>query len=217
MKREWLRALVILAVAVAQPAAGQVSMPVAWTAMVGASASGNTLTNIGGIGSGGVSTQRLASGDGYVEVTVADPTMDYVVSLGSAAVNGFIAGRALHLAMFGAEVREGNWGLQANTLAKAGDVFRIAVVGGQVQYSKNGTVFYTSSTAMSISQYPLAVFASLWSFGAIVSNANLSATFSRGVPAGAPTLSALSPHAIGPSWAISGSRRPARVAKADLM
>lgn len=176
MKREWLLgALLILAVSAAQPAAGQVSVPVTWTGMLNATATGNTLQNVGGPGSGGgVSAQRLASGDGYVEVTVTDPTMDYVVSLGSAATTGFIAGRVLHLSMFGAEVREGSWALQANTLAKAGDVFRIAVVNGQVRYMKNGTVFFTSPTAMSVYQYPLAVFASLWSFGATVSNANLS-------------------------------------------
>lgn len=181
MKRGWLLvALLALAasLSVAQEAVGQVSVPVTWTGMVNATATGNTIQNVGGPGSGGLSAQRLASGDGYVEFTVADPTMDCVVSLGNAGSAGFVAGRVLHLALYGAEVREGSWTLMANTLVKPGDVFRIAVVGGSVQYSKNGTVFFTSPTPMSVYQYPLAAFASLWSFGATVT-ANLSSGFAR--------------------------------------
>ena len=36
---------------------------------------------------------------------------------------------------------------RADVTFAAGDVFRIAVVSGVVQYSKNGTVFYSSTVA----------------------------------------------------------------------
>jgi hypothetical protein len=177
MKRGCLLvALLVLVMSAPQQVAGQVSVPVTWTGMVNATATGNSLQNVGGPGSGGVSAQHLAAGDGYVEVTVTDPTMDYVLSLGYATTPGFVSGRALHVSMYGAEVREGAWGLQANTLVARGDVLRIAVVGGLVQYSKNGTVFFTSPTPYPTGQYPAAVFVSFWSFGAVVGNANLSAT-----------------------------------------
>ena len=196
MKRGWLLvALLVLAIGLGQGVGlGQTLTPVTWIGMVGATANGNTLQNVAGIGSGSVSQQHLSSGDGFVQVTMTDPTMDYVVSLGNVNVTGFVGGWALHVAMYGAEVREGNWGLMANTLIKTGDVFSIAVVNGQVVYMKNDKVFYTSLNGPTY-QYPLEVLASLWSFGATVSNANLSSTFAR-VPMPMPRLSAVNPRTL---------------------
>jgi len=53
--------------------------------------------------------------------------------------------------------------------AAAGDVFRIAVTNGQVQYMKNHVVFYVSATPPQ--GLPLNAKATLWSFGATVRNA----------------------------------------------
>jgi hypothetical protein len=50
-------------------------------------------------------------------------------------------------------------------------VFRVAVVGGVVQYSKGGAVFYTSTRAPS---YPLLVDTSLHGTGSTLANAFLS-------------------------------------------
>jgi hypothetical protein len=47
----------------------------------------------------------------------------------------------------------------------------VAVVGGRVQYSKNGVVFYASSA---VPTYPLLVDTSLWSLSATITNAVIS-------------------------------------------
>src|SRR5947207_1204094 len=58
----------------------------------------------------------------------------------------------------GAAVRESGV-YRTDVPVAAGDVLRIAVVGGAVKYSKNGTIFYTSSVAPT---YPLLIDTSLW-------------------------------------------------------
>jgi hypothetical protein len=47
----------------------------------------------------------------------------------------------------------------------------VAVVGGRVQYSKNGAVFYTSAV---LPRYPLLVDSTLWSLNATIMNAIVS-------------------------------------------
>jgi hypothetical protein len=184
MKRVWLfMALLLVLVMGTQEAVGQITVPVTWTSLVRATATGSTLKNAGGPGSGGMSAQQLASGNGFVNFTVTDPTMDYVVSLGNAAGSCCIGAWALHAGLYGAEVRENSWALMMNTEIVRGDVLGISVMNGQVNYSKNGVTFYTSVNAP---VYPLRVFASLWGFGATVSNATLSSTFAR-TPTSAPT------------------------------
>lgn len=59
---------------------------------------------------------------------------------------------------------------RSDTPIAAGDVFKVAVVGGVVKYSKNGVVFYTSTVAPT---YPLLVDASLLNAGATVTNATM--------------------------------------------
>ena len=75
-----------------------------------------------------------------------------------------------------AEVRESGiyrW----DTSYASGDVFRVGVVGGQVEYSKNGVVFYTSAT---LPTYPLLVDSSLAGVGSTISNAIISGALSGG-------------------------------------
>ena len=139
---------------------------VVWTDLVNALAVGTTLEQTGECVSGGLSAQQIA-GNGYVEFPVSDPTGDYIVSLGDGT--DLMGNWAVHIAGFTAEVREGNWTLKAHIPAAAGDVFRIAVVSGQVQYMKNRVVFYTSATLPQ--RFPLNAKATLWSFGATVGNA----------------------------------------------
>ncbi|HTD45721.1 MAG TPA: hypothetical protein VK881_00475, partial [bacterium] len=139
---------------------------VVWTDIVNAVAVGNALEQTGECVSGGLSTQQIA-GNGYVEFPVSDPTGDYIVSLGDGT--DLMGHWAVHIAGFTAEVREGNWTLKAHIPAAAGDVFRIAVVNGQVQYMKNRVVFYASATLPQ--RFPLNAKATLWSFGATVANA----------------------------------------------
>jgi hypothetical protein len=61
-------------------------------------------------------------------------------------------------------VREGGV-YKSETSFATGDLLRIAVSGGVVAYSKNGTVFYSSATPPA---YPLAIVASLYDIAATI-------------------------------------------------
>jgi hypothetical protein len=145
---------------------------VVWTALVGVSASGNSLTKTTGSGldSGAVSVQQLPSGDGYVQVTASETTTYrmFGFSNGNTDVSYEDVDFGLDLApgtlyVFEKGVNKGNFGGYAT-----GDELRVAVVGGVVQYSKNGTVFYTSTQAPA---YPLLVDTWLYLLGATINNA----------------------------------------------
>jgi hypothetical protein len=148
------------------------TVPVVWTALDGASATGNSLTktSASGVNSGAISVQQVPSGDGYVEVTVSEtntyrmfglsngntdssyPDIDFGLDLAPSTIYVFEKG-----------ANRGSFGSYA-----AGDVMRVAVVGGVVRYSRNGTVFYTSTQAPT---YPLLVDTWLYSQGATLNNA----------------------------------------------
>jgi RHS repeat-associated protein len=150
---------------------------VGWTNTVGVSAATNNLTKTAADGwgnAGAVSTQTIASGDGYVEFTASETTsyrlvglshtdtnqsyntIDYAIYLQpSGTLSGYVG--ATHLGTLG-------------TYA-TGDVLRVAIEGGGVKYKKNGTVFYTATTAPN---YPLMVDTSLYTNGATINNVVLS-------------------------------------------
>ena len=86
---------------------------------------------------------------------------------------------ALRLQNGSAEVREGGL-YKAETSFMAGDVLKVAVVGGAVTYSKNGTVFYTSATKPA---YPLLVDTSLFDLAATLSSAMISGTWTQATQA----------------------------------
>ena len=68
-----------------------------------------------------------------------------------------------------AEVRES--GVYRSEIAvNTGDILRITVGGGSVKYSKNGTVFYTSTSQPA---YPLVINTSLLDLGATIKNATI--------------------------------------------
>ena len=70
------------------------------------------------------------------------------------------------LQVYEAGVSKGRFGTYV-----AGDTLRVAVVGGVVKYSKNGTVVYTSTKAPI---YPLLVDTALYNTGATLNNAVVS-------------------------------------------
>jgi hypothetical protein len=145
---------------------------VVWTGLEGVSASGNSLTktSASGVNSGAISVQQIPSGDGYVEITASET--------GTYRMFGFSNGNTdssyqdidfgLDLApgiiyVFEKGVNKGSFGSYAT-----GDLLRVAVVGGAVKYSRNGTVFYTSTQAPT---YPLLVDTWLYHLGATLNNA----------------------------------------------
>ncbi|HEY1587481.1 MAG TPA: glycosyl hydrolase family 18 protein, partial [Polyangia bacterium] len=150
-------------------------MDVVWTQLVNATASGNNITKSGGDPSlddaGGVSTQSLGAGDGWLEVTVADPNAFRFVGLATphAGTSDGAIDFAFRLQAGRADVYErGAWA--ADNTVVAGDTLRVAVSGGIVTYSKNGNAIYASTRTPS---YPLAATASLIDAGAAVTGAEL--------------------------------------------
>jgi RHS repeat-associated protein len=146
---------------------------VSWTNSTGVSISGNSLTKTASTGwgnAGASSTQSIASGDGYVEVTASEtttarlfgfshtdadqswPSIDFGIDLD-------LSGSAY---VFESGNNRGNFGPYAT-----GDKFQVAIVGGVVKYKKNGTVFYTSSVTPT---YPLVVDTALHGNGCTLSN-----------------------------------------------
>jgi hypothetical protein len=158
-------------------AGGSGAQNVVWTALVKVTASGNSLTKTAGCNgcddAGAISTQTLASGDGYVEFTASETTTYRAAGWGNGNTDTGLTDIdfAIQLAPAGwASVREqGVW--KTDIQYTAGTVFRVAVVGGRVQYSKNGVVFYTS---VALPTYPLLVDTSLWSLKATITNAVVS-------------------------------------------
>jgi hypothetical protein len=142
--------------------------PVVFTKDAGVNVSANTLTKTGteGWNAGASSTQSIASGDGYVEFTVAELKTAMMIGLsrGDSNQNYLEIDFALYVTNTGHFVVSEN-GTPRGTFGKVkvGDVPRVAVEGGIVKYRNNQTLLYTSTVAPS---YPLLVDTSLRTPGA---------------------------------------------------
>ncbi|PYQ89783.1 MAG: hypothetical protein DMG03_01330, partial [Acidobacteria bacterium] len=152
------------------------AVPVVWTNLVDAIPIGpnnNGLQkNAGcdGCAAGGNSQQSFASGDGYVEFTANENTTNgRFVGLSDVATHDYTLIKWSIKLGAGtiAEVRESN-NYRTETTYTANTVFRVAVVGGVVQYSKDGSVFYQSVVSP---KYPLMADASLLGASASFANA----------------------------------------------
>ena len=119
------------------------------------------------------STQALASGNGYLEVTASETTTQRLVGLsrGNTDTTGDDIDFAFQFWPGGtADVRENGLYRNAETSYAPGDKFRIAVAAGVVRYYKNGVLFYTSTKAPA---YPLQADASLMNAGATIGATSL--------------------------------------------
>jgi alpha-tubulin suppressor-like RCC1 family protein len=149
--------------------------PVVWTNVVGASASGNTLTKTGGAtawDSGASSTNVIRDGYGYVEFTMPDLSHRVMAGLGNAdsGVDYTDVDYGIHPAqgyfhVYEAGVYRGQFGAYS-----AGDRFRVEVQYGVVRYRRNGVVFYTSTVAP---MYPLRADVSLFEPGTTISDVRI--------------------------------------------
>jgi hypothetical protein len=128
-------------------------LPVAWTGLHNVTADGGSLQKTGGCDGCEDATadsqqQLMQGGSGYVEFVVSETNTLRSVGLENPAASAGMANMdyALRLQSGSVEVREkGTYKTDAKFVS--GDVFRIAVGAGTVNYYKNGTVFYTSKTA----------------------------------------------------------------------
>jgi hypothetical protein len=151
---------------------------VVWTNIVNVVASGNTLTCTSSDELGGaVSTLSINSGDGYMEFTVSGVDGNRAAGLSHGDQNQELGDIDFAIRLNGggsAEIWEGGVYQFETTYANGAnqpDVFRVAVVGGVVKYSKNGSVFYTSTGTPT---YPLLVDTFLATLNTSIANAVIS-------------------------------------------
>ena len=144
---------------------------------------------------GATSQQALIEGDGLVEFTVGEANTlwaagfshgDTDTSYGDIDFAFFFNGGG-----WAAVYENGIYQNGGDTPYAPGDVFRVAVVAGKIQYSVNGQILHESQTAP---QYPLVLDTSLFTLGATIVNARI------GVPDPPP------PPSDGPLIEQSGSQ-----------
>lgn len=193
----WVVALMALALIHAQ------EQSVTWTSLVNVTVTGDVLQKTSGCDgcddAGASSQQEISEGDGYIEFTVGETNTFWVGGLSQGNENTRFDDIDFAFRFNGtgwADVLEdGVYQSGGDTPYAAGDVFRVAVVGGAVQYSRNGTLLLES---LKTPQYPLVLDTALGSLGTTVRQARLATTEPPSLPssggfverAGSPTLRA---------------------------
>jgi len=144
---------------------GSAPASITWTSPVNVTATAGSLAKTAGCDgcndAGAASQQQITGANGYAQFTAGatGPLRVAGLSQSFSATNPNTIAFGIRLQGNIAEVREGGVYRKDVTFV-AGDVFRISVQAGVVSYSKNGTVFYTSSQA---SSSPL-------TFGVVIAN-----------------------------------------------
>jgi hypothetical protein len=151
---------------------------VVWVNPVNVTVTGSSLQKTSGCDgcgdAGAVSSQTITSGDGYVEFTVGETNSFWYggLSHGNPGPSFDAINFAFRFNGGGqADVSENGVYKGGSTPYAVGDVFRVAVEGGQVRFRKNGTLIYTSAAAPT---YPLLLDATLGTISGTVKNAMIS-------------------------------------------
>ena len=153
---------------------------VTWTNVINAKVTGTVLQKTSGFDgvddAGAVSAQSLAGGDGYVEFSVGETNTFWVGGLSRGNQDTTFADIDFAFRFNGAGwadvLENGVYQTGGDTQYSAGDVFRVAVVGGRVQYFRNGRFLRESAKPPA---YPLLLDVALGGLGATVHNAVLAA------------------------------------------
>jgi hypothetical protein len=172
-------AIVLMGIALSVVATRASDQAVTWTDMVNVTAGGDVLQKTAGCDgcedAGAASQSPIAQGDGYVEFTVGETDTFWVGGLSHADADTTIADIDFAFRFNGAGwadvLESGIYQSGGDTPYAVGDVFRVAVVGGKIQYSRNGTLLRESQTASA--QYPLLLDVSLGSLGTTVHSARI--------------------------------------------
>jgi hypothetical protein len=153
---------------------------VTWINIVNATVTGGVLQKTGGwdgVDDAGATSQHiLSAGDGYVQFTVGEANTFWFGGLSRGNQDTTYADIDFAFRFNGAgsaDVLENGVYAGGDTPYSAGDVFRVAVVGGRVQYFRNGKFLRESAKAPS---YPLLLDVALGSTGATVRSAVLGIT-----------------------------------------
>jgi hypothetical protein len=127
--------------------------------------------------SGAITSRTIKAGDGFVQFSTNENIRGKSVglSLVDTDTNFNTIKWSIHLSA-NTSVQVHELGVLKGTFGNyvAGDVFRVQIVGTQVQYAKNGTVFYTSAVAP---QYPVFGDIAMFHINTTVTNVVLDDTF----------------------------------------
>jgi hypothetical protein len=153
----------------------RMSVPVVWTAVVGATVTGSNLTKTeSGVwgNAGAISTHQLTAGDGAVLITASETTTKRAFGLGNGNANASYTDIDFGLVLdVGANLlvcEAGTCGMAFVGQYAPGDTLEVSLSGGLVQYKKNGVALYTSALTPT---YPLRVDTALFTTGATLNAA----------------------------------------------
>jgi hypothetical protein len=178
----WTAIVCVCVVAVKQIGyhAEAASSAVAWTELVNATVTQDTLQKTSGcdgcFDAGATSAQQITAGDGYVEFTVAATNTLFIAGLSHDTSGTGYAEIDFAFRFNGAgqaDVLENGIYVGGDTSYGVGDLFRIAVVGGTVRFSRNGSVVLQRSTNVA---YPLLMDVALANLGAALRGAIITST-----------------------------------------
>jgi len=153
---------------------GGAGQAVTWANLVNVTASGNSLQKTGGCDgctdAGAVSVQMIGLKGGHVEFTASETnTLRYIGLARNVTGTGTAMRFTIRLQDGIAEVRESG-SYRTDTTFAPGDVFRIAVESGKVNYYKNGQLFFRSGVNP---VYPLLVDTALLNSWSTIQNVRL--------------------------------------------
>ena len=146
---------------------------VVWINRINTEPTGNTLQKLSGnpwFDAGATSQQQVTGNGGYIEFT---PSFGHRMVVGlSTDASDSTDGNTINFALGfwpdgGWDIRESGVYIKDNTYS-AGDVFRIAIEGGQVKYYRNNDLLHQSGVAPT---YPMVMDTSMGTVGSTISNA----------------------------------------------
>ena len=154
--------------------ASRAQTPITWTNLVNAAVSGTVLQKTAGCDGcqdAGATSQEQLSSDGYVEFRVGELNTLWMAGLSHGNDDTTYTDVDFSFRFNGAgyaDVLENGIYAGGDTTYAAGDIFRISIANGRIQYSKNGQYLMESTR---VPQVPLLLDSSLLSMGATIRDA----------------------------------------------
>jgi hypothetical protein len=160
------------------------STAVVWIDRVNVTISGDVLQKTSGcdgcFDAAAISEQQIAAGDGYVEYSIAATNTLFIAGLNNGNAGTGYADIDFAFRFNGAghaDVLQNGTYVGGDTSYAVGDVFRIAVVGGTVLFSRNGSVLLERNAAVT---YPLLLDTALANIGNTLRGAIIGSSVARG-------------------------------------
>jgi len=160
------------------------SSAVVWIERVNVTVSGDVLQKTSGcdgcFDAAATSEQQITAGDGYVEFTIVETKTLFIAGLNHGNAGSGYADIDFAFRFNGAghaDVLQNGTYVGGDTSYAVGDAFRIAVVGGTVLFSRNGSVVLERTTPVT---YPLIVDTSLATMGSALRGAIIGSSTAAG-------------------------------------